>query len=315
MGVSKIEWTWYTMNFWEGCQKVSPGCQNCYAWRRDLRLHRGANWGPGSARLEHKDPYWRQPIRWNLEAEAAGQMRPVFCGSLMDCLEDGPGLSAIRERGFELIRRTPALMWLLLTKRPENAIHLLPTSWYIRWPHNVMLGISGEDDEHFELRSQILLRDIPAKAPLFLSAEPLLGNVASIAGHIDRLLPMFSWVIGGGESQKGARPFHPYWARALRDACKRLEIPFMWKQNGEWDERKDVDEIGEPFTWINTLGQTAPRPALALDDAPDEWVLMRRVGKKRAGRKLDGRTHDEFPKFWDGLNVVTVPADPLAVLS
>ncbi len=289
MAKSTIEWTYYTLNPWEGCEKVSPGCKNCYAWRRDLRLHRGENWGPGSARLQHKDAYWRQPIRWNLEAEAAGQMRPVFCGSLCDILENNPlwGLDRLRLRTFDMIRRTPSLMWLLLTKRPENAIHFLPTEWYLDWPKNVMLGITGEDDPHFEKRAQILLRDIPRKAPLFLSAEPLLGGFYD--GHMERLLPMFSWVIGGGESGDGARPMDPTWPRQLRDKCAALGIPFLFKQWGEWG----------PY------GQAGAGMANAL----------KKVGKKAAGRLLDGRTHDEFPKFWEGLNVVTAPADPLAVIS
>ena len=83
----EIEWTDYTFNPWEGCEKVSPGCAHCYAEARDKWLHGGENWGPGSSRLGHTEAYWKQPLKWDSEAAAAGRIARVFCGSL--CVRKG----------------------------------------------------------------------------------------------------------------------------------------------------------------------------------------------------------------------------------
>ncbi|TAL08425.1 MAG: DUF5131 family protein [Nitrospirae bacterium] len=102
---SKIEWCDHTFNPWEGCEKVSPGCKNCYAAARDAWLHGGRNWGPGAPRLFHSDAYWKQPLRWQRQAAAAGDVHRVFCGSLCDILDDwrdgGQSLDPLRRRVFE----------------------------------------------------------------------------------------------------------------------------------------------------------------------------------------------------------------------
>jgi protein gp37 len=271
---SKIEWTDYTFNPWEGCEKVSPGCKNCYAERRDRRLHGDEHWGPGSSRLGHTDAYWRQPLRWNREAAAAGRIARVFCGSLCDILDDhGPAhsgdlyLPELRERVFSMVPQTPNLMWLFLTKRPQNW-HMFPWPWREAWPQNAMFGWTAENDE-WRLKRYSAWRDFYNQTigpRTFVSVEPMLGKLNDGWLH-DRI----DWVICGGESGHGARPMHPDWARKLRDDCAAAGVAFFFKQWGEWGHHVDLSEMTEG---------------------------MQRVGKHAAGRLLDGVEHNALPAYW-----------------
>lgn len=118
---SKIEWTNHTFNPWRGCQKVSPGCQHCYAETLSKRNPAVlGEWGPNGKRVIASEAHWRLPLKWNKAAKLAGERHRVFCASLADVFEDRPELVAPRVRLFHLISETPNLDWLLLTKRPEN---------------------------------------------------------------------------------------------------------------------------------------------------------------------------------------------------
>lgn len=159
---STIEWTTHTFNPWMGCTKVAPGCTHCYAEAFTKRYGKAA-WGPNGTRVKTSDNYWRQPIKWNRDAEAAGERRRVFCASLADVFEEwtGPIRGSGRDDGelaidddrsrqltmddlrrdlFALIDQTPNLDWLLLTKRPENVREMwAPTcnrckgrGWYLK---------------------------------------------------------------------------------------------------------------------------------------------------------------------------------------
>jgi protein gp37 len=97
------------------------------------------------------------------------------------------------------------------------------------------------------------------------------------------------WVIVGGESGPGARPMHPDWARSLRDECQAAGVAFFFKQWGEWVESR----AGERFDAV--LHPDGHRPDRYDRTHPVGSVFMRRVGKKAAGRLLDGRTWDELP--------------------
>ena len=121
---SKIQWTDHTFNPWIGCQKVSPGCTNCYAEALDERWRPGrTRWGPKSERTRTSPANWRRVLQWDREAKAAGERARVFCASLADVFEDRAELRPWRADLFKLIDATQHLDWLLLTKRPE------PKSW------------------------------------------------------------------------------------------------------------------------------------------------------------------------------------------
>lgn len=198
---SKIEWTTHTFNAWRGCTKVSDGCKNCYAETQSKRNPKVLGiWGDAGTRVVAAESYWRQPVKWNRDAECSElSERPrVFALSLGDWLEDRPDLVAPLARLLAVVNDTPELDWLLLTKRPENwrrritaAADLIReggSAWatvrllnvLMMWldghaPPNVWLGTSIEDQATADERIPHLLR-CPA-AVRFISAEPLLGAV------------------------------------------------------------------------------------------------------------------------------------------
>src|SRR5262245_49606753 len=117
---SKIQWTDHTFNVWRGCEKVSPGCAHCYAETMSRRNPAVlGEWGKHGTRVIASEAMWREPLKWDRQARAAGVRKRVFCASLADVFEDRPELVAPRERLFRLIEDTPNLDWQLLTKRPE----------------------------------------------------------------------------------------------------------------------------------------------------------------------------------------------------
>ncbi|WP_276322893.1 DUF5131 family protein [Streptomyces sp. F001] len=155
-----------------GCSRISPGCRNCYA---DQLAHR---WGHdvfhlGGQRRMLSDTNWRQPLKWNREAQEAGVPLRVFTASMGDVFEDHPQVTTARERFWELIEQTPWLRWQLLTKRPENVTAMAP--WKDAWPDHVWIGTSVEDQRRADERIPLLLQ-INARVR-FLSCEPLLGPV------------------------------------------------------------------------------------------------------------------------------------------
>ena len=197
--LSTIEWTTHTFNPWWGCTKVSDGCKFCYA-EAIARRYGNDVWGVNKPRRTFGEKHWAEPLKWNAAAQAAGQRARVFCGSMADVFEDRRDLDAERVRLWVLIAQTPWLDWLLLSKRPECVRALAP--WGNKWPRNVWLGTTVEDQRRAEERLPILA-GIPAVVR-FISAEPLLGQL-DLAPWLRRL----DWVIAGGENHRIARPTHP----------------------------------------------------------------------------------------------------------
>jgi protein gp37 len=313
-----IEWCHATFNPWR-CTKVSPGCAHCYAETLSKRNPATLGiWGDGGTRVVAAESYWRQPLKWDRQAALAYQswqyaiqtarseydwvdayVRPrVFCASLADVFEDRPELVAPRERLFKLITDTPNLDWLLLTKRPENVLRLTHAAWckpvpghvsqnegdgrHWHWPRNVWLGVSVEDQQR-KARVDVL-RQIPATVR-FLSVEPLLEDI----GAID--LSGIHWMIVGGESGPGARPMHPMWVRSLRDQCQAAGVPFFFKQWGEYAPLGPVSGLDPDHHYPGRDKRVSVRSGVPMD----EPTSMFRVGKKVAGRVLDGKVWDEFP--------------------
>ncbi len=297
-----IEWADATFNPWMGCEPVGPGCDHCYAKRWVERF------GDDFRRRQRTSAAnWRQPLAWDAKHSAFfadhGRRRRVFCASLADVFDNKVPPEWRRDL-FDLIELTPNLDWLLLTKRIGNVREMVRKAKSGDWlagRSNVWLGATVVNQDEADRDIPKLLA-VPARKR-FLSIEPMLGSVdlglqcdnwsddivmdpetgayecckacdyTGVGNDID-------WVIAGGESGPHARPMHPDWARGLRDQCEAAGVPFLFKQWGEW--LPDAPPCGTP------------------ENAPLEWIGANhyaiRVGKKSAGRLLDGRTHDGFPE-------------------
>ena len=223
---SKIEWCDHTFNPWIGCQKVSPGCDHCYAEHMADHRFGWVEWGPHGQRKRTSDDNWRKPLRW---AKNANGHRPrVFCASLADWLDNQVPRQWRSDLG-RLIEDTPELDWLMLTKRPENYEKLAP--WPLdRIPSNVWLGVTCEDQLHYERRWAILSRARIRATVKFISYEPALGPLSKLQLQPGGRVP--DWIICGGESGTDARRIKPAWVRAVRDECADFGIAFFMKQIG-----------------------------------------------------------------------------------
>lgn len=308
-----IEWTDATWNPVTGCTKVSPGCDHCYA----LTLAERFRGTPGHYFEHGFDVQLRpakldQPLRWK-------KPRRIFVNSMSDLFHRDVDDTYIAQV-FAVMALAPQHTFQVLTKRHGRMRSLLSGDLYdlmvrelgdprwgwdeapVTWPlPNVWLGVSVEDQQRADLRVPALL-GTPA-AVRFLSCEPLLGPIDLAAaapcgspracaegGRCGGGLLGLGWVIAGGESGRGARPMRPDWVRSLRDQCTTAGVPFLFKQWGGWIGASIIDPAAERVTVDGTV---VGRP---LDAASVGGVAMKRVGKKAAGRELDGRTWDEFPQ-------------------
>jgi protein gp37 len=214
-----------------------------------------------------------------------------------------------------MIAETPWLDWLLLTKRPDgwaDRLHevvqnnhdggdMLASQWLDGdAPANVWIGTSVENQAAADERIPHLL-NIPAKVR-FLSMEPLLGpvNLTGFASPLWGRLPanqFISWVIVGGESGHNARPVHPGWVRSLRDQCQGAGVPFFFKQWGEWLDQDCMTaaqyEIAAVLDPESIGGVRRYKRDGFLFPTHDSLVF--RIGKKNAGRLLDGVEWGQFP--------------------
>jgi protein gp37 len=267
---SRIEWTDHTFNPWWGCTKVSEACKNCYAEAWSKRVGQQV-WGPTAERRFFGERHWQEPLKWNADAAAHRKRRRVFCASMADVFEDRRSLDVWRSKLWELIEATPQLDWLLLTKRPEHVEAFTP--WGRTWPRNIWLGTTVENQETADERLPHL-RKIPA-AVRFISAEPLRGPLEIQSW----LRTTIDWAITGGESGPKARPSSPSWFRELLGQCIAADVPFHFKQWGDW----------VPGAQLKPGAPSAPAVKRV-----DDGTMMLRVGKKAAGRLLDGA-------MWDGL--------------
>ena len=232
---STIVWTDNTFNPWIGCTKVSAACDNCYAeaWAGRFRPN---SWGPKADRKLTKS--WGDPVKWNRMAQLNVHRQRVFCASLADVFDNHKSiLPEWRQKLWSMIRDTPHLDWLLLTKRPQNIARFLPENWAAGYK-NVWLGVTAENQKEADRRIPHLL-SVPA-AVRFLSCEPLLSDIDlrwAAGGTLQ--LQELHWVIAGGESapDQKRREMDTGWVRNLRDQCIAADIPFVFKQWGGRDQR------------------------------------------------------------------------------
>lgn len=220
-------------NPWWGCQRVSPGCEHCYAQTYAERMGYHV-WESDKARRQLSIQYWNQPLKWNKKAEQLEQPFKVFCGSMCDIFEENPAIDYARQRLWKLISDTPSLTWLLLTKRPENIATFAPTEWVCTgFPQNVWLGVTVESQHYFHRVAQ--LDGYPVN--IFVSVEPMLGPVS-----LQELRHVYSWVIIGGESGKGCRPMELSWVHDLVKECEVNHVPVFVKQLGGYPDKRDDPE-------------------------------------------------------------------------
>lgn len=327
---TKIEWADHSWNPWSGCTKVSPACDHCYAegWAKRSGI---VVWGAKADRRRTTVANWKKPLKWQKEAKAADKRFSVFCASLADVFDNHKSIEqSWRDDLWQLIRDTPDLDWMLLTKRPQNYERFLPDDWGSGYP-NVWLGTTVENQEEAERRIPHLLR---VNAIIhFLSCEPLLGplNLSRISlGRCEAKFrfqpelnqieftfnaltptnsfewPRLDWVIAGGESGHGARPSHPDWFRSLRDQCAEAGVEFHFKQWGEWlpwepehgpcwvSQARDAEDSHNLFPDDIDFDPKWDDGLWAINDG-EGHAAFQKVGKKAAGRLLDGQKHNGMP--------------------
>ena len=299
MADTAIEWATKVWNPTTGCDRVTPGCDHCYALTMAKRLKGMGSTkyqtdgdprtsGPGFGLAIHEDTLgiplgWRKPQR-------------IFVNSMSDLFHaDVP--DEFIARVWAVMASAPRHTFQVLTKRHGRMRSLLSSeefrlavqrriphagaspyvaAYWKTWPlPNVWLGVSVEDQKRADLRIPALL-DTPSAAR-WLSCEPLLGPVDVINGLGDGWLTGIDWIVAGGESGPGSRPMHPDWARSLRDQCQVAGVPFLFKQ---WGSHRP-----------SAVGSIV-RGGVRFPMVP--------ASKRAAGRVLDGRTWDEYPAAADG---------------
>lgn len=315
---SKIEWTEASWNPIVGCSKVSEGCRNCYAIRAANRMNGSVEAYRGLTVMKNGKPEWTgavrfieerllQPLKWQ-------RPRMIFVNSMSDLFHEDVSNDAIKKI-FAVMAAAKQHKFQVLTKRPERMKTFLQSyrisqvrkygdlsdnngfdaDSFITWPlPNIWLGVSVEDQKTADERIPMLLQT-PA-AIRWISAEPLLGSIcldSIVTGCGQRPLhcacspdcgcgcPKLNWVVAGGESGPNARPSHPDWFRRLRDDCVSYNVPFFFKQWGEWQTFPNEVMTDKMIDRHITLW--------------DDKTFARRVGKKNAGRLLDGEEWNEYP--------------------
>jgi protein gp37 len=321
MGVKTgIEWTEATWNPIRGCSKVSDGCRNCYAMHvasrfsdsdqayHGLALRNPPRW---TGKIQVVPAHLDDPLKWK-------RPRRIFVNSMSDLFHEHIPFSEI-DRIFNVMYLAKHHTFQILTKRPERMYdYILRSAWLSNNPlPNVWFGVSAEDQDTWDHRVGIL-HQIPA-AVRWVSVEPMLGPIHASNDLIlwrcsdcevedlhhpsdsqyfefcrDEAIeqkPAIDWIVVGGESGNGARPMNPDWARSIRDQCIEAKVPFLFKQWGEWAPW-DFDSW-EPESFKKTQLDIYYGPYHSSDDIVQH---VYRVGKKTAGRMLDGRTWDEYPE-------------------
>ena len=303
-----IEWTNATVNFWWGCTKVGPGCDHCYAETWSGRFGESL-WGVGAPRrkikgaaallhrLDNNYAEWAADATCRVEnAKVFGlpvpnldTTRRVFIQSMSDLFDLEVELAWFDE-AWQHIEACRRLSLQIVTKRISAVEKRLAAIGRSTWPKHAGLIVTVVDQKEAD-------RDIPRFIELKkrlgipwigLSIEPMLGPI-----DLTPWLADLDWVICGGESGSAARPLHPDWVRGLRDQCTAAGAAFFFKQWGEFSAAL------EPGTAVN-LDHLPKSDSVAWGDGETCHLRYRRIGKKAAGRLLDGVEHNAMPEVRHG---------------
>lgn len=292
MGKTSIEWatdTWNPIRGIKGlwhCTKVSEGCRSCYAERMNIRMG-GPEYKPGADGFRLDEKILEQPLKWK-------RPRRIFVCSMTDLCHEMINDNFIA-RTFEVMLSARQHTFQVLTKRAGRMAIMIRKMMFYGPPSHIWLGVSVEDQKTADERIQILL-ETPA-AVRWISAEPLLAPI-DLLDYLpifplkmpkENMPPSIDWVVVGGESGPRARPMHPDWARSIRDQCQMAGVPFFFKQWGEWIPSDEV-----PSSYADTYSSKRHGSRNQCRVVGD--MLLVKAGKKAAGRILDGKTWDEYPK-------------------
>lgn len=328
---SKIEWTDATLNVVIGCDRVSPGCDRCYAIRTAHRMQANPNPKVAAAYAgAERDMEWtgqvnlvedrlHLPLRWRRPRRIfVNAQSDLFHANVPDeFIAEVLAVAAISSRHtFQVLTKRHGRMRSLLSSeqfvaqvtRAAGRLWESP-GWHHstagNWPGwplpNLHLGVSVEDQATAALRIPAL-----SATPAFvrwISAEPLLGPVTIDPDHLvcgvdtpyhwcSQRCGLLSWVVVGGESGPGARPMHPRWARDLRDQCVAADVPYFFKQWGEWAPVASNDARAADV-WLSRDGGVTEVAEGCAGSVAAGAELMRRVGKRAAGNVLDGRVWEQ----------------------
>ena len=226
---SSIEWTEATWNPLTGCNRVSPGCKNCYAERMSVRLKAMGqpNYSNGFKLALHEESLVI-PFRWKKPMN-------IFVNSMSDLFYEEVPIDFI-ESVFDVMNKAHWHRFQVLTKRSERLLDLSPQ---LHWASNIWMGVSVENKDYIYRIDQ--LRETHASIK-FLSIEPMLGPLDDIN------LNGIDWVIVGGESGPGARPMNSSWVISVRDQCLNAGVPFFFKQWGGVNKKKAGRQL-DGRTW------------------------------------------------------------------
>ena len=233
-----ISWCDHTFNPWIGCTKITDGknpsaCDHCYA--ASLAKRWGwVEWGAGKPRKRTSPANWRKPHLWNKTAKVKGKRARVFCASLADWADAEIDPIWVHQLFTGVIRQTPDLEWLLLSKRHARVLPLLEK--HAQDLPNIRVGFTVEDDRNAKIRLPYLREISVAGWPTFVSYEPAVGAV-----EWEPWMDCIDWLIAGGESGAGYRKPDVEWFRDARDACRRHSVPFHFKQWGGMQDGAFLD--------------------------------------------------------------------------
>lgn len=322
---TKIEWTQSSWNPWHGCHKVSAGCKNCYMFRDKARYGQDPNVVVRSKTKFYDPLKWKEPRtiftcswsdffieeadEWRDEAFAIMALTPQHTYQVLTKRPERmleylaqPDVAARIAYKMPSLLPTKGMMKEIyreaLTAGLKIAYEFVQSDFFLK---NVWLGVSVEDKKTADERIPLLLQT-PA-AVRWLSIEPLLGPMefSDVSGRADAVeqlgkqaLRGIDWVVVGGESGPDARPMHPDWVRSIRDQCKAAGVPFFFKQWGEWLPVLPDAGAGDPTDFQYKRSKQHSWDDFENGQHLGEYSLC--VGKKEAGRTLDGRTWDEMPE-------------------